>query len=221
MAKEQRFSARAAGLGRMSHGAACCRPAWRSARWHWASALRWGSPRRARPHARIGVANLPVVPALDQPLIEPEVLRSVNGVLNTSLRCAYTYRDIGGTRLYLRGYEGGLSPTLRMQPGETLKVRLTNDFPPNRDLSAPGTFRAPHQFNNTNFHFHGAHCSPGGIADNVMRSMTPGKAYDFEITLPADHSRGTYWYHPHHHGSADVQMASGIAGAIIVEGDQI
>ncbi len=166
------------------------------------------------------MANLPVVPTVDQPLIEPEIRRSVNGVLNTSLRCAYTYRDIGGRRLYLRSYEGGLGPTLRMKPGETLKVRLTNDFPPNRDL-APQNLSRPHQFNNTNFHFHGAHCSPGGIADNVMRSMTPGKAYDFEITLPADHTRGTYWYHPHHHGSADVQMASGIAGAIIVEGDQI
>ena len=49
--------------------------------------------------------------------------------------------------------------------------------------------------------------------------MVPGKSYDIEIALPADHTRGTYWYHPHHHGSADVQVASGMAGAIIVEGD--
>src|SRR5215470_15538747 len=166
----------------------------------------------------LGVANLPVVPAMDQPLVEPEVRRSVNGVLSTSLRCAYTYRDIGGMRLYLRSYEGGLGPTLRMKPGETLKIRLTNDFPPNRDM-LPSNPSHPHQFNNTNFHFHGAHCSPSGIADNVMRSMVPGKAYDVEITLPADHTRGTYWYHPHHHGSADVQVASGMAGAIIVEDD--
>src|SRR5262249_4476173 len=58
-----------------------------------------------------------------------------------------------------------------------------------------------------------------GIADNVMRAMVPGKAYDIEIALPADHTRGTYWYHPHHHGSADVQVASGMTGVIIVEGD--
>jgi FtsP/CotA-like multicopper oxidase with cupredoxin domain len=45
------------------------------------------------------------------------------------------------------------------------------------------------------------------------------KSYDIEITLPADHTRGTYWYHPHHHGSADVQVASGMTGAIVVEGD--
>jgi FtsP/CotA-like multicopper oxidase with cupredoxin domain len=167
----------------------------------------------------LGVAKVPVVPAMDQPLVEPEVRRSANGVLSTSLRCAYAYRDIGGKRLYLRSYEGGSpGPTLRMKPGETLKIRLTNDFPPNRDL-APQDLSRPHQFNNTNFHFHGAHCSPNGIADNVMRMMLPGKSYDIEITLPADHTRGTYWYHPHNHGSADIQVASGMAGAIVVEGD--
>ena len=166
----------------------------------------------------LGVTTLPIVAAMDQPLVEPEVRRSVNGVISTSLRCAYAYRDIGGFRLYLRSYEGGLAPTLRMKPGETLKIRLTNDLPPNRDIR-PSNPSHPHQFNNTNFHFHGAHCSPSGIADNVMRSMVPGKSYDVEVALPEDHTRGTYWYHPHHHGSADVQVASGMAGAIIVEGD--
>ena len=166
----------------------------------------------------LGVAKSPVAPAMDQPLTEPEARRSANGVLNTNLRCAYAYRDIGGTRLYLRSYEGGLAPTLRMKPGETLKIRLINDLPPNRDL-APAITSYPHQFNNTNLHFHGAHCSPSGIADNVMRLMAPGKSYDIEIPLPADHTQGTYWYHPHFHGSADVQVASGMAGAIVVEGD--
>ena len=167
----------------------------------------------------LGLVARPKLPAMDQPLVEPEVRRSANGVLQTSLRCAYTYRDVGGTRLYVRSYEGGSpGPTLRMKPGETLKIRLTNDLPPNRD-GAPADMSHPHQFNNTNFHFHGAHASPSGIADNVMRSMVPGEAYDIEIALPKDHTRGTYWYHPHHHGSADVQMASGMFGAIVVEGD--
>ena len=186
-----------------------------------ALAPRFALAQAAGAHAHmpeLGLATSPAVPAMDQPLVEPEVRRSANGVLSTSLRCAYAYRDIGGMRLYLRSYEGGLAPTLRMKPGETLKIRLINDLPPNRDL-APANPSFPHQNNNTNFHFHGAHCSPSGIADNVMRSMLPGKAYDIEITLPADHTRGTYWYHPHHHGSADVQVASGMAGAIVVEGD--
>ena len=216
MTKEQKLFGTAA--GRTRHGAACCRAASRSARWHWADARRSRSTPAHAHMPEIGVAQVPVMPAMDQPLVEPEVRRSANGVLSTRLRCAYAYRDIGGTRLYLRSYEGGLAPTLRMKPGETLKIRLINDMPPNRDL-APSIPSYPHQFNNTNLHFHGAHCSPSGIADNVMRSMEPGKSYDVEIALPADHTRGTYWYHPHHHGSADVQVASGMVGAIVVEGD--
>jgi len=77
----------------------------------------------------------------------------------------------------------------------------------------------PHHFNTTNFHLHGSHVSPGGLADNIFRSMEPGQSYDIEIRIPADHTRGTYWYHPHHHGSADIQISGGMAGAVIIEGD--
>ncbi len=167
----------------------------------------------------LGIVAEAPTPAMDQLLIEPETRRSSNGVLSTTLRVAYAYRQIGGIRLYVRSYEGGSpGPTLRMKPGDTLRIKLINDLPPNRD-PMPADMSQPHQFNNTNFHFHGAHASPSGIADNVMRSMAPGHAYDIEIKLPDDHTRGTYWYHPHHHGSADIQMSSGMAGAIIVEGD--
>ena len=64
----------------------------------------------------------------------------------------------------------------------------------------------PHHFNTTNFHLHGLHVSPDGLSDNIFRSMEPGQSYDIEIAIPNDHTRGTYWYHPHHHGSADVQI---------------
>jgi FtsP/CotA-like multicopper oxidase with cupredoxin domain len=99
-----------------------------------------------------------------------------------------------------------------------IRIKLVNDLPPNRD-PMPAYIDQPHHLNTTNFHFHGSHVSPSGIADNVMRSMEPGQSYDIEIALPADHTTGTYWYHPHHHGSADIQMASGMAGTIIIEGD--
>jgi FtsP/CotA-like multicopper oxidase with cupredoxin domain len=49
--------------------------------------------------------------------------------------------------------------------------------------------------------------------------MEPGESYDVEVTIPRDHPSGTYWYHPHHHGGADVQIASGMAGAVIIDGD--
>ncbi|MBH1963554.1 MAG: multicopper oxidase domain-containing protein [Comamonadaceae bacterium] len=167
----------------------------------------------------LGMVQDKRAPAMDQPLLEPEVRRSVNGVLDTTLRMAYAYRYVGGVRLYVRSYEGASpGPTLRVKPGDTLRLKLINDLPPNRD-AMPADMSRPHQFNNTNFHFHGAHVSPSGIADNVMRSMAPGNTYNVEIKIPQDHTRGTYWYHPHHHGSADVQMSSGMLGAIVVEGD--
>lgn len=153
------------------------------------------------------------------PLIEPEVRRSVNGVLETTLRCVYNYLDVGGYRLFMRTYEGvSPGPTFRVKPGDTLKITLINDLPPVRDLT-PSNVATPHQFNVTNLHTHGLHVNPGGIADNVMRVMEPGKSYDIAVEIPANHVPGTNWYHPHAHGSANVQMASGMVAALIIEGD--
>lgn len=38
--------------------------------------------------------------------VEPEIRRSANGELNTTLRMQYAYKNIGGHRLYVRAYEG-------------------------------------------------------------------------------------------------------------------
>jgi len=153
------------------------------------------------------------------PFVEPEVRRSANGELNTTLRMRYAYRDLGGYRLYMRTYEGtSPGPTLRLKPGDVLRIKLINDMPPNRD-PGPVDHGLPHDFNTTNLHSHGLHVSPSGISDNVMRVMQPGESYDIEIAIPSDHIPGTNWYHPHAHGSADVQIASGAVGALIIEGD--
>jgi len=68
------------------------------------------------------------------PLLEPEVRQSVGGVLETAITMKYAYRDVGGYRLYMRTYDGKVpGPTLRLKPGDTLKLKLVNDLPPNRD----------------------------------------------------------------------------------------
>jgi FtsP/CotA-like multicopper oxidase with cupredoxin domain len=132
---------------------------------------------------RIGVQRVPFNEGA--PLDEPEVRRSVNGELRTTLRLQYAYKEVGGYRLYLRTYEGTIpGPTLRVRPGDVLRIRLINDLPPNRD-PMPANIDQPHHLNTTNFHFHGSHVSPGGNADNVMRSMEPGQSYDIEIAIRA------------------------------------
>lgn len=128
------------------------------------------------------------------PFVEPEVRRSANGELNTTLRMHYAYKDLGGYRLYMRTYEGTApGPTLRLKPGDVLRINLINDMPPNRD-SEPIDHLLPHRFNTTNFHSHGLHVSPSGISDDVMRMMEPGQSYDIEIAIPSDHIPGTNWY---------------------------
>ena len=65
------------------------------------------------------------------------------------LRMQYAYKGIGGYRLYMRTYEGTLpGPTLRLKPGDVLRIKLINDMPPNRD-PRPIDHSLPHQFNNT------------------------------------------------------------------------
>jgi FtsP/CotA-like multicopper oxidase with cupredoxin domain len=159
------------------------------------------------------------VQSVSELLRQPEVRKSVGGVLDTSLHVTHAYNEIGGYQLHMRSYEGGTpGPTLLVSPGDVIRIRLYNELAPNRD-DEPQNHNHPHHFNTTNFHFHGGHVSPGGIADNVLRVMEPGQSYDIEIAIPKDHTRGMYWYHPHNHGSADVQVASGMAGAIIVGGN--
>ena len=85
------------------------------------------------------------------PFVEPEIRRSANGELNTTLRMQYAYKNIGGSRLYVRTYEGAVpGPTLRLKPGDVLRIKLINDMPPNRDPDADRPFAAAsvqhHQF---------------------------------------------------------------------------
>jgi len=64
-----------------------------------------GSGMDMQGHAGAGSRGVPRAP-FDKAaaLIEPEVRRSVNGELRTTLQVRYTYKDIGGYRLSLRSY---------------------------------------------------------------------------------------------------------------------
>src|SRR5207253_1275183 len=63
------------------------------------------------------------------------------------------------------------------------------------------------------------HVSPSGNSDNVFAEVPPGASRLYTYTVPMDHPAGTFWYHPHKHGSVAYQLANGMAGALIVEGD--
>jgi FtsP/CotA-like multicopper oxidase with cupredoxin domain len=88
----------------------------------------------------------------------------------------------------------------------------------------------PHDFNTTNLHVHGIQTIPHlfdpiGTANPsaMMLDITPGTNYTYVLPIPPDHPSGLHWYHPHHHGSTDVQVSGGMAGLIVVRGpiDQV
>ncbi|HYI01826.1 multicopper oxidase family protein [Hyalangium sp.] len=120
----------------------------------------------------------------------------------------------------LRSYNGKLhGPLIEASAGDTLNITLHNRLPPEPVPGHEHTVTEPHGFNTTNLHLHGLHVSPTGNADNVMLAIPPGREFQFEVKIPHDHSAGTYWYHAHKHGSATLQLASGMAGPLIIRGD--
>jgi len=83
----------------------------------------------------------------------------------------------------------------------------------------------PHGFNTTNLHVHGIQTIPHifyplGTTDPraPMLEIDPGKNFLYNFPVPADHPSGLHWYHPHKHGSTDVQVSGGMAGLLVVRG---
>ncbi|MDE1150031.1 MAG: multicopper oxidase domain-containing protein [Azospirillaceae bacterium] len=131
-------------------------------------------------------------------------------------------------RVHLRSYVGtGVSPgtpfvapEINVTPGDTVRITLHNDLPAEPNCGDVPTINTPHCFNTTNLHSHGLWVSPTGNSDNVLISIKPTVSFQYEYNIPADHPAGTFWYHPHQHGSTAIQVASGMAGALIIHGDR-
>jgi FtsP/CotA-like multicopper oxidase with cupredoxin domain len=154
---------------------------------------------------------------------QPQVRRSAEGVLRTTLRAAIATNLIVDhanglprvvtTPTFERSLPG---PTLRVRPGDSLEIDIVNDLPANDHNARMGAF--PHHPFTINLHTHGLSVSPQGNSDNVLRLMEPGTTSPVRIKIPDDHPSGTFWYHPHKHGAVTYQLFGGMAGFLIVEG---
>ncbi len=134
-------------------------------------------------------------------------------------------------KVHLRSYVGTdvnpdapfVAPTIEVNPGDTVRMTLHNDLPKD-DPSCPKVVTNmdhPHCFNTTNMHSHGLWISPAGNSDNVLLEIPPGVTFQYEYNIPSDHPAGTFWYHPHEHGSTALQVSSGMAGALIIRGNRV
>lgn len=114
-----------------------------------------------------------------------------------------------------------VAPLIEVQPGETVRIGLNNKLPAEPDCAKQvDNINVPHCFNHTNLHSHGLWVSPSGNSDNVLIAILPGVRFEYEYNIPADHPAGTFWYHPHMHGSTALQVSSGMAGTLIVRGNR-
>jgi FtsP/CotA-like multicopper oxidase with cupredoxin domain len=159
--------------------------------------------------------------------VEPPTLASVDGELDVKLQFAYFPTMLNGKAVALRSMSSSIpAPTLRVKVGDTLRIQVINQFPPNPPSSEPAQhLRYP---NSTNLHTHGLHVTPGLVSpgvygdyvvDDPRMGIMPGQSRQHEYRIGLDHPAGAYWYHPHLHGATSIQVGSGMAGALIIKGE--
>lgn len=132
----------------------------------------------------------------------PEELTSVNGELATVFQVAMAQTRIDGQNFTAPMYNAMYTPpTLRVNQGDVIKLRLVNEI----DLE-------------TNLHYHGMLVSPLGNSDNVFVHVPPMSVFEYEIDIPDNHPQGLFYYHPHQYGTTESQIMGGMSGLLVVEG---
>ena|SRR6202050_4227697 len=172
-------------------------------------------------------------PAVGSTILEPEDLRSRDGVLKVELAFRKSSEPNGDTRFCYIAADGSEAPTLRVAPGDLLILTLKNDIPVSPRPAAPAMVMGPKgaasteacasnevTVESTNVHFHGLSIPPVCHQDDVLNtSIQPsGQPFEYRFRIPMDQPPGLYWYHPHIHGVTKAQVLGGASGALIVEG---
>ena len=166
-------------------------------------------------------------PLPDETFVEPAALASVHGELDVTLALAYVQTTLDGKAVKLRSMFNSIpAPTLRVNAGDRLRIKVINQLPGNPPSSEPTKhLRYP---NSTNLHTHGLHVTPGIVSpgvygdyvmDDPQLGIQPGQTRQHEYRIRLDHPPGVNWYHPHLHGSSAIQVGSGMAGALIIRGE--
>ena len=138
-------------------------------------------------------------------------LGAKNHTLSLTLHAGVT--SDGKNSFYFNGQPN--APTLRVSPGDQLKITYINDLPTKPQESCAITPCT----DMTNLHFHGLTVSPDAPQDDVLDMMAmPGRVLRYSVEIPRDHPPGLFWYHTHPHGESHRQVLDGMSGAIVIEG---
>src|SRR5690349_13347080 len=162
---------------------------------------------------------------------EPENLYSKDGTLEVNFTYQTREDDYGKILYCFTNSDGAQSPTLHVNPGDTLIINLTN-------LVAEGTGMMPHMPGmdmskigeggcgslsmndaSVNIHYHGTNTPPTCHQDEVIHTIiNSNETFRYEVHFPKNEPPGLYWYHPHIHGISTAAVQGGATGALIVDG---
>ena len=191
-------------------------------------------------------------------VIEPKDRRSTNGILRLTLRVRsstdsyWSWSDpswsapnwsapasydsiLGHVRFCYVDDQGNQAPTLRVQPGDTVVIKLKNEIALPSVHSASGSTSMSYDSRSskagscsggemslasTNLHFHGLSIPPVCHQDETLSTVIQAgdPTFEYRIQIPKSQPPGLYWYHPHLHGFTEDQLLGGASGALIVEG---
>jgi len=153
-------------------------------------------------------------------------LYSSNGTLTVALNYATGVDEQGRTLFCFVTPSGQESPTLHVNPGDTIIINLANTIPkpigaPAEMVSSTGKICGSAYMNaaSVNMHFHGTNTTPTCHSDEVIHTLVnAGKTFQYVLHIPSDEPPGLYWYHPHVHGISSPALQGGATGLIEVEG---
>jgi FtsP/CotA-like multicopper oxidase with cupredoxin domain len=167
-------------------------------------------------------------PVAGSKVTPPPDLYNQYGVLNVMLEYHTSIDDAGRTLFCFKTPRGAESPTLHVNPGDTLNITLTNMVPappagaPSRAMSIESDLvcGSPTMTQTSvNMHFHGTNTRPVCHSDEVIHTLVnSSQIFRYSVTFPRDEPPGLYWYHPHVHGIAEAAVQGGATGLIVVEG---
>lgn len=137
---------------------------------------------------------------LGPPFQNPIQISSVNGILDVIYDAEVSPAEVDGQQFMSAQYNKMIAPpTLRVNPGDTIRLTLNNFL----DMM-------------TNMHYHGMNVSPLSPSDDVFIMITPNSGFEYEVDIPEDHPEGMFYYHAHLFGITEFQIMSGLSGGLIV-----
>lgn len=124
-----------------------------------------------------------------EPVLEPDGYKHIN--LTASI---IDWEVEPGKVVKAWSYNGQVpGPSIKVQPGDKLRVTLKNDTPMGQDI-----------------HWHGISTPFGqdGVAPITQPMVKPGESYTYQFTAPLTHEMGMY--HPHNGG--EISVVNGMYG---------